>query len=102
MTDIPPKPLQTSEWRIETERVSAWREWDGEIVVYDDLSGDTLKLDAMMSLIFRQLLRAKSTAPQLASQMAAALELDDDPKLMQLTELALRRLAGCGLAVREH
>jgi len=66
-------------------------------VVYDDVSGDTQKLDPIMTVIFLHLLETPSCSTDLVSHLARELDVEDDPKLRQLTELGLSRLAGCGL-----
>src|SRR3546814_7272523 len=61
-TQTRPAPAgEQAVWRVNGARVSAWRAWDGEVVVYDDLSGDNLKLDAVMSEIFRRLQQGAAT-----------------------------------------
>jgi len=92
-------PTKEAVWRIDPSRTTAWRMWDGEVVVYDDVSGDTLKLDSIMTVIFLRLLETPSRSPDLVSHLARELDVDDDPKLRQLTELGLSRLAGCGLVI---
>lgn len=85
-------------WRVNAPRVSAWRIWDGEAVVYDDFSGNTLKLDAVMSEIFRRLQQGPATMDALGKHLAAALDLrETDFRLVRLIEVALDRLDHCGL-----
>ena len=67
------------------------------MVVYDDVSGDTLKLDPLMTVIFQCLMERPAQSADLVSHLAEVLEVDDDPKLRQLTGLGLNGLAGCGL-----
>src|SRR3546814_5009708 len=65
-----PQPSAAGEqalWRVNRLRVSRWRMWGGEAVIYDDLSGDTLKLDAIMSEIFRR--RSEEHTSELQSLM---------------------------------
>ena len=101
MADIPPSPSPETAWRIDSAHVTAWREWDGEVVVYDDLSGDTLKLDTIMSVIFDLLRDRTATTTQLAALLASTLDLENDPRVFQLTDLALHRLADSGLIAPE-
>jgi len=75
--------------------------WDGELVVYDDLSGDTSKLDPLMTVIFMQLLEKPARTIDLVARLAGELGVDNDPKLHRLTEIALGRLAGSGLVQPE-
>src|SRR3546814_5380638 len=77
-TQTRPAPAgEQAVWRVNGARVSAWRAWDGEVVVYDDLSGDTLKLDAVMSEIFRRLQQGAATQNALGEHLAATLELPE-------------------------
>src|SRR3546814_8846040 len=87
-TQTRPAPAgEQAVWRVNGARVSAWRAWDGEVVVYDDLSGDTLKLDAVMSEIFRRLQQGAATQNALGAHMAATLELPEtDLRLVRLIE----------------
>lgn len=98
-----PQPAAAGEqplWRVNTLRVSRWRMWGGEAVIYDDLSGDTLKLDAITSEIFRRLQQTAATRDELVGHLAWALGLESaDLRLVRLTEAALERLSRCGLVV---
>lgn len=98
MADIPPS--HEVRWRIAHAHVTSWREWEGEMVIYDDQSGDTLKLDVIMSVVFNLLKSSPATSVELAEQLANMLDLENDPKLFQLTELALHRLVGSGVVER--
>src|SRR3546814_13708191 len=74
-----PQPSAAGEqalWRVNRLRVSRWRMWGGEAVIYDDLSGDTLKLDAIMSEIFRRLQQAEATRDELVGQLVQALDFE--------------------------
>jgi hypothetical protein len=61
------------------------------MVVYDDLSGDTLKFDVIMAEVFTRLLRAAATPAELVAHLAEVLDLEADPRLQRLTEIALER-----------
>jgi len=71
------------------------------MVIYDDTSGDTLKLDFLMAATFQRLLAGPATLPELVDCLAAALELEVDPRLRRLVEIALERFALSDLAVAE-
>lgn len=86
-------------WRLDPERATAWRIWDGEAVVYDDLSGDTLRLDVVMTEIFKRLHQGPASLAQLTAQLASVLDLEQDLRLEHVTRTALDRLAECGLTV---
>lgn len=61
-------------WRLAPGQRLQYRCWDGECVLYNDLSGDTHLLDEFALALLEQLQRA----PQAATQLAAAFGLDPD------------------------
>jgi len=101
MTNDRPPPPSESVWRIVPDHATAWRAWDGEIVVYDDLSGDTLKLDVIMAATFQRLQQGAASLDAVADHLAATLELEGDPRLWRLAEIALERLALSELVVAD-
>ena len=61
-------------WRLAPGQRLQYRCWDGECVLYNDLSGDTHLLDEFALALLEQLQRA----PPAAAQLAAAFGLDPD------------------------
>jgi PqqD family protein of HPr-rel-A system len=61
-------------WRLAPGQRLQYRCWDGECVLYNDLSGDTHLLDEFALALLEQLQRA----PQASTQLAAAFGLDSD------------------------
>ena len=61
-------------WRLAPGQRLQYRCWDGECVLYNDLSGDTHLLDEFAFALLEQL----EAGPQAAAQLAAAFELDAD------------------------
>ena len=59
-------------WRLAPGQRLLHRCWDGECVIYNDLSGDTHVLDEFTF----ELLRLLQARPQTAPALAAALDLD--------------------------
>jgi PqqD family protein of HPr-rel-A system len=59
-------------WRLAPGQRLLYRCWDGECVLYNDLSGDTHLLDEFALALLEQL----QGAPQAAAQLAAAFGLD--------------------------
>jgi len=59
-------------WRLAPGQRLQYRCWDGECVLYNDLSGDTHLLDEFALALLEQL----KAGPQAAAQLAAAFELD--------------------------
>lgn len=52
-----------------------WREWDGEIVAYNDRTGDTHHFADLAAWLFRQLATSPQTAETLAATAAREVEL---------------------------
>ncbi len=85
-------------WRLVPGQRLQYRCWDGECVLYNDLSGDTHLLDEFALALLEQL----QAAPQAAAQLAAAFDLDgvadpdadDDAAMLQtvLDDLAALHL----------
>lgn len=61
-------------WRLAPGQRLQYRCWDGECVLYNDLSGDTHLLDEFALALLEQL----QGRPQAAAQLAAAFGLDAD------------------------
>jgi PqqD family protein of HPr-rel-A system len=59
-------------WRLAPGQRLLYRCWDGECVLYNDLSGDTHLLDEFALALLEQLQRT----PQAAAQLGAAFGLD--------------------------
>src|SRR3546814_13011843 len=82
-TQTRPAPAgEQAVWRVNGARVSARRAWDGGVVVYADLYGDTLKLDAVMPAIFRRLQQGHATPHPTGAPLATPPEVpatDDHP-----------------------
>jgi PqqD family protein of HPr-rel-A system len=96
-TETGPLPPKGPLWAVDPSRATASRQWEGEMVVYDDVSGDTLKLDSIMTVIVHALMERPSHSADLVARLAEVLEVENDPKLRQLTEIGLSRLAASGL-----
>ena len=84
-------------WQIDRSHLAAWRSWNGEVVVYDDFSGDTLKMDIVMAEAFRHILKAPASETQLVDHIASTFELETDLRLRRLIALALERFYRAGL-----
>jgi PqqD family protein of HPr-rel-A system len=79
-------------WRLAPGQRLLYRCWDGECVLYNDLSGDTHLLDEFALALLEQVQRA----PQAAAQLAAAFGLDPDADLAAGTDAPHARLSGAG------
>ena len=87
-------------WRINSAHALSWRSWDGEMVIYDDLSGDTLKLEVLMAEAFRYLQRAPATRGELTAYLAESFELEDDSRLALWATRMIERFEKAGLIER--
>ena len=85
-------PSQHRLWQICHRHAGVWRCWEGEVVVYDDLSGDTMKLDIIVSELFRLMLQGPVTESQIAHHLASRWQLKADPQIDKVVALALHRL----------
>jgi PqqD family protein of HPr-rel-A system len=52
-----------------------WREWDGEIIAYNDRTGDTHHFADLSAWIFRLLTRAPASDAAIAAAVADEIEL---------------------------
>ncbi len=84
-------------WRVSDPSWLSWREWDGEIVLYDGASGDVHRFEALAAETFEILLAAPATLPELASRVAASLELDNSPEFVDDVARVVRQLHLSGL-----
>lgn len=73
MTDPFPPSDATGTWRI-AEAVD-WRAWNGEIVAYNDRSGDTHHFADFAGWMFARLATAPGDVPSLTAAATDALEL---------------------------
>lgn len=84
-------------WRINAAHGLSWRSWDGEVVIYDDLSGDTMKLEVMMAEAFRYLQHGPATLGDLTAHLAETFELEDYQRLEHWATRMVERFAKAGL-----
>ena len=87
-------------WRVIAPDDIASREWDGELVVYNDATGHTHHLAPIGGKVLLALLgsSAGSEAFELTQGIAAALEIKDIDVLVPAVEEALHELEALGLA----
>ncbi len=87
----------TRAWRVNTAHVLSWRTWDGEVVIYDDLSGDTMKLELMMAEAFHYLQRKPASQSDLIAFLARSFDLQDDARLEDWAARLIERFERAGL-----
>jgi PqqD family protein of HPr-rel-A system len=83
-------------WQVVPGQSLAFREWDGEAVLYNDLSGNTHLLDGAAVDVLQALHPAPATAATLAAALADRFECEADALPALIDEL-LAGLAGLDL-----
>ena len=64
-------------WRITPGQALRHRQWQGEVVLYNDLSGDTHLLDESALHLLNILKTSPASEPTLAASVRLAFEADD-------------------------
>lgn len=82
-------------WRLTPGQALASREWDGEAVLYNDLSGSTHLLDGAALDLLHALRDRPGTATGLAERLADRFEVEGD--LVAVIGDMLAALAGLDL-----
>lgn len=83
-------------WRLTPGQALACREWDGEAVLYNDLSGSTHLLDGAALDLLHALRDQPADATALAARLADQFDAGDDD-LVSLIDDMLATLAGLDL-----
>ena len=83
-------------WRLTPGQALACREWDGEAVLYNDLSGSTHLLDGAALDLLHALRDQPADAAILAARLAGQFAAGDDD-LVSLIDDMLATLAGLDL-----
>ena len=83
-------------WRVTPGQALACREWDGEAVLYNDLSGNTHLLDGAALDLLHALCVQPADAATLAVRLADHFDAGDDD-LVSLIDDVLATLAGLDL-----
>ena len=87
-------------WEVRDPQALAWREWDGEIVVYSENTGSTHHLGPVGSAVLSALFRhpARVDISSLVATVGQAIEVPPDTALQPEIERALIELAELRLA----
>lgn len=78
-------------WRLLPIRRLHWREWGGDSVVYDELSGQTHQFSPLAAAIIAWLEERPYSTAQLTSAIAGELRLPPDADLQQAIADALEQ-----------
>jgi PqqD family protein of HPr-rel-A system len=74
-----------------------WREWEGDIVLYSDASGNTHRLEGIAAAAFEALIAGPIEREQLADHIATELEVTRDALFDSALAEALAKLLKLGL-----
>lgn len=82
-------------WRVASPQAIAWREFDDELVIYDNATGDTHHLGALGGHVLLTLLRHPSGVdmPGLVREILDSAEISDNALLAGQIERTLSELA---------
>ncbi len=82
-----------------TDQPLAWREWDGEYVVYNPLSGSTHLLDLVSGKVLKAIEAAEAPpdTSTVCARIAAFLEIEPGPQVEENVTAILTRLDELGL-----
>jgi PqqD family protein of HPr-rel-A system len=83
-------------WRLTPGQALACREWDGEAVLYNDLSGSTHLLDGAALDLLHALRDQPADAAALAARLADRFDAGDDDLVSLIADM-LATLAGLDL-----
>lgn len=84
-------------YRLATENGLVWRSWDGEIVVLNEASGDTHRLDLVASAAFEVLLEAPVDRQTLTRRVAEDLGAVDEQRIASAIGTVLAKFSELGL-----
>jgi PqqD family protein of HPr-rel-A system len=89
-------------WRPAAPDAIAWREWEGEVVLYNHATGDTHHLDPLGGRVMLSLLRhpAGIGMRALLQEVSAGFETEALSRLAAEVDRVLADLAGAQLAER--
>jgi PqqD family protein of HPr-rel-A system len=76
----------------------AWRQWHGDLVVFNPISGATHLLDIVGGEVLRALMEGPARAEELARRIAKLLEVECDDETVAAADRILENLDRLGLA----
>lgn len=89
-------------WRLANRSALSWREWDGEIVVYNGASGDIHRLDALSAEAFEVLLEHTVSLDEFARQVANSLGVEENADLHSAVATIVQQFHEHGLIEPEQ
>lgn len=80
-------------WRVVPGQLLAFREWDGEVVLFNDLSGNTHLLEGAALDVLHALHAQPGDTAAMAQRLAAQFDLDDGADLSAVISDLIATLA---------
>jgi len=91
-------PIQaTTAWRVPADGMLPLRDWDGDYVVYNPLTGSTHVLDIVTGEVLKAIMVAPATSLELCRHVAAFLEVPNDVRTAENVDAVLAALDELGL-----
>ena len=87
-------------WSVTSGFSPEWREWEGEVVVYDSYSGDTHAFDAITAFVLQSLSMQSQDVETLMKMVAGQFDLPPDSELLSYLEKVLNQLSSLCLVTR--
>ena len=84
-------------WCLESPQHLVERDWDGEIIVLNTLTGDTHLLAPVAAVVYRCLQRCPQSANALTAQLSDGLNVDDLADARASVEATLLEFSRLGL-----
>lgn len=84
-------------WRVCGAQKLLWRDWDGDLVIYHPLSGDTQLLDVAVAQVLQLIDESQATRRDSCEHLAAFLEVDNDPEVNKAVSQILGKLDDLGI-----
>lgn len=87
-------------WRLVPADSLCWREWDGEIIVFNDLTGNTHLLNPLAGLVLTRFVesRAMFSAADLTESIGQSEAVEQDVALIEAIGEVLDDLERLGIA----
>ncbi len=90
--------MRKTVWCVASDARLHWREWDGEVVLFHENSGNIHHLNLFAATAIRQLLEAPADSETLTERTASKLDLPVDDEARDGIEQLLTRLKTLGIA----
>jgi PqqD family protein of HPr-rel-A system len=91
-------PMQaTTAWRVPVEGMLPLRDWDGDYVVYNPLTGSTHVLDIVTGEVLKAIIAGPATSPELCRRVAEFLDVPNDFRMSGNIDAVLGVLDELGL-----